>query len=145
MPSRFDVAVFQSLSWVWLCEFMNCNMPGSSVFHCLLEFAQLHVHWVNDAIQPSYPLLTPFLLPSVFQKIRIFSDESVLHIRWPKNWRFSFSISSSKDYSGLISFRIDWIDLLEVQGTLKSLFWCHNSRASILHHSVFFMVQLSHP
>ena len=89
-----------------------------------------------------HPLL---LLPSIFPIIKIFSDESVLRIRWPKCWSFSFSISSSNEYSGLISFRIDWLDLLAVQGTLKSLLQHHSSKASILQHSVFFMVQLSHP
>ena len=86
------------------------------------------------------------LLPSVFPSIRVFSNESVLHIRWPKYWSFSFSISPSSEYSGLISFRMDWMDLLAVsQGTLKSLFQQHNSKASMLQHSAFFIVQLSHP
>ena len=88
------------------------------------------------------PLL---LLPSIFPSIRVFSNKSVLHIRWPKYWSFSFSISSSNEYSGLISFRIDWFDLLAVQGTLKSLLQHHNSKASILWCSAFFMIQLSHP
>ena len=85
------------------------------------------------------------LLPSIFLSIRVFSNESVLHIRWPKYWHFSFSISPSNEYSGLISFRIHWFDILAVQGTLKSLFQHHSSKASILWCSVFFMVQLSHP
>ena len=89
-----------------------------------------------------YPLL---LLPSIFPSIRVFSNESVLHIRWPKYWSFSFSISPSNEYSGLISFRIDWFDLLAVQETLKSLLQYHSSKASIRQHSAFFMVQLSHP
>ena len=89
-----------------------------------------------------HPLL---LLPSIFPSIRVFSNESVLHIRWPKHWRFSFSISPSNEYPGLISFRMDWLDLLAVQGTLKSLLQHHSSKASILWHSTFFMVQLSHP
>ena len=90
-------------------------------------------------------LCRPLFLPlSIFPSIRVFSNESVLHIRWPKYWSFSFSISSSDEYSGLISFRIDWLDLLAVQGTLKSLLKHHNSKASILWHSAFFMVQLSH-
>ena len=88
------------------------------------------------------PLL---LLPSIFPSIRVFSNESVLHIRWPKYWSFSFSISPSSGYSGLISFRIDWFDLLTVQGTLKSLLQHHNSKASVLRHSAFLMVQLSRP
>ena len=89
-------------------------------------------------------LCCPFLLPSIFPSIRVFSSESVLHIRWPKYWNFSFSISPSDEYSGLISFRIDWFDLLAVQGTLKSLLQHHSSKASILPCSAFFMVQLSH-
>ena len=89
-----------------------------------------------------HPLLLP---PSIFPSIRVFSNESVLHIRWPKYWSFSFSISPSNEYSGLISFRMDWLDLLAVQGTLKSLLQDHSSKASILWHSVFFIVQLSHP
>ena len=88
------------------------------------------------------PLL---LLPSIFPSIRVFSDESILHIRWPKYWSFSFSISPSSEYSGLISFRMDWLDLLAVQGTLRSLLQHHSSKASILLCSAFFMVQLSHP
>ena len=89
-----------------------------------------------------HPLL---LLPSIFPSIRVFSDESVLCIRWPKYWSFNFSIRTSSEYSGLISFRMDWLDLLPVQGTLKSLLQHHNSKASILQHSTFFIVQLSHP
>ena len=86
-----------------------------------------------------------FLLPSIFPRIRVFSNESVLHIRWPKNWSFSFSISPSNDYSELISIRMEWLDLLAVQGTLKGLLQQHNSKASILQCSAFFIVQLSHP
>ena len=98
---------------------------------------------IESVIQPSHlPLV---LLPSMFPSIRLFSSESVLHIRWPKYWSFSFNISSSNEYSGLISFRIDWLDLLAVQETLKSLLQHHSSKASILHCSAFFMVQLSHP
>ena len=88
-----------------------------------------------------HPLL---LLPSIFPSIRVFSNESVLHMRWPKYWSFSFSISPSNEYSGLISFRIEWLDLLAIQGTLKNLLQHHSSKASILHCSAFFMVQLSH-
>ena len=90
-------------------------------------------------------LSRPLLLPSIFPSIRVFSNESVLHIRWPKYWSFSFSITLSSEYSGLISFRIAWFDLLAVQGTLKSLLQHHSSKASILQHSAFFTVQLSHP
>ena len=85
------------------------------------------------------------LLPSIFPSIRVFSNESALHIRWPEYWRFSFSISPSNEHPGLISFRMDWLDLLAVQGTLKSLLQCHSSKASILQHSAFFVAQLSHP
>ena len=130
------------------CYFMDCSMLGFPVLHYLPEFVQTHVHWVDDAIQPSHPLssLCPLLLlPSIFPSIRVFSNESVLHIRWPKYWGFSFSISPSNEYSGLISFRMDWLDLLAVQGTLKSLLQHHNSKASILRCSTFFIVQLSHP
>ena len=100
------------------------------------------------SVMPSnhFILCCPLLLPlSIFVSIRVFSNESVLHIRWPKNWNFSFSISPSNEYSGLISFRIDWLDLLAVQGTLKSLLQHHSSKASIIQHSAFFTVQLSHP
>ena len=98
--------------------------------------------WCHPTISSSPPVL---LLPSVFLSIRVFSNESVLHIRWPKYWSFSFSISPSNEYSGLISFRMDWLDLLAVQGTLKSLLQHHSSKASILWCSAFFIVQLSHP
>ena len=125
-----------------LCNRMDCSMPGFPVYHQLPKLAQTHVHRAGDAIQPSHPLL---LLPSIFPSIRVFSNESVLHIRWPKYWSFSFSISPSNKYSGLISFRKDWLDLLAVQGTLKSLLQHHSSTASILQHSAFFIVQLSHP
>ena len=124
---------------------MDCNMPGFPVHHQLPELAQTHVYWVSGAIQPSHPLLSPS--PPAFnlsQHPRIFSNESVLHIRWPKYWSFSFIIGPSNEYSGLISFRIDWFDLLAVQQTLKSLLQHHSSKASILWHSAFFTVQLSH-
>ena len=100
-----------------LCDPMDCSTSGFPVFHYLLEFAQTHVHQVGDVIQSSYPLL----LPSIFSSIRVFSKESVLHIRWSKCWSFSFGISPSSEYSGLISFRINYFDLLVVQRTLKSL------------------------
>ena len=93
----------------------------------LLSHGQTHVYRVCDAIQPSHPLLTLLLPPSIFPSIRVFSNESVLHIRWPKYWSFSFSISPSNEYSGLISFRMNWLDLLAVQGTLKSLLQHHGS------------------
>ena len=123
---------------------MGCSTPGFPVHHQLLDPAQTHVHRVGDAIQPLI-LCCPILLPSIFPSIRVFSSQSDLHIRWPKFWSFSFRISPSSEYSGLISFRMDWFDLLIVQGTLKSLLQHHSSKASILWCSVFFIVQLSHP
>ena len=120
-------------------------MPGFPVHHQLPKPTQTHVHRVSDAIQPSH-LCHPLLLPaSIFPSIRVFSNESVPHLRWPKYWSFSFSISPSNKDSGLISLRIDWFDLYPVQGTLKSLLHHHNSKASILGCSAFFIVQLSHP
>ena len=121
---------------------MECSNPGFPVHQQLPEHIQTHVHRVGDAIQPSYPLSSLLLLPSVFPSIRVFSNELVLHIRWPKYWSFSFSISPSNEYSRLISFRMDWLDLLAVQGTLKSLLQQHSSKALILQHSAFFIVQL---
>ena len=123
---------------------MHCSTPGLPVHHQLLELTQTHVHWVSDAIQPS-PLSSPLLPPSIFPSIRVFSNESAVRMRWPKYWSFSFNISPSSEYSGLISCRMDWLDLLAVQGTLKSLLQHHSSKASILRHSAFFTVQLSHP
>ena len=124
---------------------MDCSMPGLPVHHQLPEFTQTHVHWVSDAIQSSHPLSSPSPPTSLFPSIRVFSSESVLRIRWPKYWSFSFIISPSNEYSGLISFRMDWLDLLEVQGTLKSLLQHHSSKASVHWLSAFFIVQLSHP
>ena len=124
---------------------MDRSTPGLPVHHQLPESTQTHVHRVSDAIQPSHPLSSLLLPPSSFPSIRVFSNESVLHIRWPKIWSYSFSISLSNEYSGLISFRMDWVDLFVVQGTLKSLLQHHSSKASILWHSAFFIVQLSHP
>ena len=124
---------------------MNRSTPGLPVHHQPPESTQTHVHWVSDAIQPSHPLLSPSPLPSIFPSIRVFSNDSALHIRWPKYWSVSFNISPSNEYSGLISFRIDWLDLLAVQGTLKSLLQHHSSKASVLWCSAFFIVQLLHP
>ena len=124
---------------------MNCSTPGFPVIHHLPEPAQTQVHWVSDAIQPSHPLSSLLLLLSIFPSIIVFCNELTLHIRWPKYWSFSFSISSSNEYSMLISFRMDCFDLLAVQGTLKSVLQHHSSKASILQCSAFFMVQLSHP
>ena len=101
-----------------------------------------------ESVMPSNHLILCgplLLLPSIFPSIRVFSNESSLHIRWPKYWSFSFNISPSNEYPGLISFRMDWLDLLTVQGTVKSLLQHHSSKASILQHSTFFIVQLSHP
>ena len=104
-------------SCLTLCNPMDCSMPGLPVHHQLPEFTQTHVHCVCDAIQPSHPLLPLLLLPSIFPSIRVFSNESALRIRWPKYWSFSFSMSPSSENSGLISFRIDWLDPLAVQVT----------------------------
>ena len=118
-------------------------MPG--FHHQFPELAQSHVHRVSDAIQPAHPLLSPLLQPSIFPSIGVISNESVLFIRWPKYWSFCISISPSNEYLGLISFRMDRLDLLAVQGTLKSLLQHHSSKASVLRCSAFFMVQHSHP
>ena len=123
---------------------MNRSTPGlPDHHHQLLESTQTQVHRVGDAIQPSHPLSSPFL-PPIPPSIRVFSNESTLRIRRPKYWSFSFSFSPSNEHPGLISFRMDWLDLLAVQGTLKSLLQ-HISKASIPQSSVFFTVQLSHP
>ena len=103
---------------------MACSKPGFPVHHQLPESTQTHVHCVGDALQPSHPLSSPSPLPPVSPSIRVFSNESVLHIRWPKYW--SFSIRASNEYSGLISFRIDWFDFLEVQGTFRNRLQCHS-------------------
>ena len=128
-----------------LCDTMNRSTPGLPVHHQLPEFTQTHVHRVCDAIQPSHPLSSPSAPAPIPPSIRVFSTESALHSRWPKCWSFSFSNSRSSEYSGLISFRIDWFDLLAVQGALKSLLQYHSSIASVLWRSAFFMVHLSHP
>ena len=122
---------------------MSCSTPGLAVHHQPPEFTQTHVHRVGDAILIlCYPLLLP---PSIFPSMRVFSNESILPIRWPKYWSCSFNISPSKEYSGLISFRMDWLDLLVVRGTLKCLLQHHSSKASILWNSAFLIVQVSHP
>ena len=128
-----------SCSVIWLCDPMDCSMPGFPVHHQLSES--------TDSVMPSNHLvLCPplLLLPSLFRSIWVFSNESV-HFRWPKYWSFSFSISPSNEYLGLISIRNDWLDGFVVQGTLKSLLQCHSSKTSILWCSAFFMVELSHP
>ena len=129
------------------CSVMSHSATLGTIAHQnqLQELAQTHVHRVHDAIQPHLILYCPLLLlPSIFSSIRVFSNESVLRVKWPKDWSFTFSISPSDEYSGLISFRIDWLDLLAVQGTLEIL-QHHSSKASILWRSAFFIVQLSHP
>ena len=108
---------------------VDCSRPGFPVLHYLPKFAQTHMHWLDDATQPSHPLFLLLLLPSIYLSIRVFSKELALPIRWPKYWSFNFSISSSNEYSELISFRKDWFDLLSVQGTLRC--------------SAFFVIQLS--
>ena len=120
-------------------------MPGFPVHHQLLEFAQPHVHQVGVAIQPSHPLSSPSPPTFNLSQHQGLLNESALRIRWPKYWSFSFSISPSKEHRGLISFRMDWLNLLAVQGTLKSLLQQHSSKASVLWCSAFFTVQLSHP
>ena len=128
-----------------LCDPMNCSMPGIHVHHQLPESTQTHVHWVSDAIQSSHPLLSPSP-PAVnlSQHQGLFQWVSSSH-QWPKYWSFSFNISPSNEHPGLISFRMDWLYLLAVQRTLKSLLQYHSSKASILWCSAFFIVQLSHP
>ena len=127
-----------------LCDPMNCSMPCLPVYHQLPGFTQTHI----ELVMPSSHLILCrplLLLPPTPPSIRVFSNQSILCIRWPKYWSFSFSSSPSKENPGLISFRMDWLDLLAVQGTFKSLLQYHSSKASILRHSAFFTVQLSHP
>ena len=138
---------FSSVTQSCLTHFnpVDCSTSGFPV-HCQLpEPTHTHVHQVSDDIQPSHPLSSPSPPSFNLSSIRVFSNESALRSRWPKYWRFSFSISPSKEHPGLISFRMDWLDLLAVQGTLKSLLQHHSSKASILRRSAFFTVQLSHP
>ena len=125
-------------SCLTLCNLMDCSTPGFPDHHQLPELAQTQVHWVGDAIQPSHPLSSLLVLPSIFPSIRIFSNESVLPIRWPNYWSFCFSISPFNEYSGLISFRIDWFDLLAAQGTLSRVF----SNTRVQKHQ-FFCAQLT--
>ena len=116
-------------SCLTVCNPMNCSTPGLPVHHQLPEFTQTHVHRVSDAIQPSHPLSSPSP-PAPNPSQHVFSSESTLRMRWPKHWSFSYSISPSKEHPGLISFRMDWLDLLAVQGTLKSLLQHHSSKTS---------------
>ena len=141
-PVQFSSVAQSSLT---LCDPMNRSTPGLSVHHQLPEFTQTHLHRVSDAIQPYHPLSSPSPPAPNPSQHQVFSNESTLHMRWPEYWSFSLSISPSKEIPGLISFRMDWLDLLAVQGTLKSLLQHLSSKASILWRSAFFTVQLSHP
>ena len=134
-------------SCLTLYDPMDCSTPGSLVRHYVPEFAQIHVHWVSDSTQPSHSLPPPSSFASVFLRIGVFSNESAFRIRWPKYWSFSFSISPSNKYSKLISFRIDWRiwSPCSPRDSWESSFQHHDSKASILHCSAFFMVQLSYP
>ena len=128
------------------CLHLSCIIPKPVCAFC--TYSKYIIELKIKLVMPSNHLILCcplLLLPSIFPSIRVFSNESALHIRWPKFWSFSFSISLSNEYSGLIFFRNDWFDLLAVQGTLKSLLQHHSSKALILQHSAFFMVQLSHP
>ena len=131
-------------SCLTLCSPMDCSTPGFPIHHQPSELAQTHVHWVSDAIQPFHPLSSPSPALNLSQH-QGFSNESALCIRWPKYWSFSFKVSPSNEHPGLISFRMDWLSLLAVQGTLKSLLQHHSSESSILQCLAFFVVQLSHP
>ena len=146
LPLFWTQGQFSSVtqSYPTLCDPVDYSTTGFPVHHKLPDITQTHVHPVSNAIQPSHPC-HPLLLLSIFPSIRVFSSESVIHIRWPEYWSFSFSTSPSNEYSGLIPFRIDWFDLLAVQGTLKSLLQHHGSKPSILRHFASFLVQLSHP
>ena len=128
-----------------LCDPMNYSMPGLPIHHQLPESTQTHVHWVSDAIQPSHPLSSPSPPALNLSRIRVILSESALYMRWPKYWSFNFNISPTNEHPGLISFRMDWLNLLAVQGTVRSLLQHHSSKASILQLSAFFIVQLSHP
>ena len=144
-PTTLEVQFSSAVqSCLTVCGPMDCSIPGFPVLHQLPELTQIHVHWVGNVIQPSHPLLSPSLPALNLSQHQGLFKESVLQIRWPKYWSFSFSISTSSEYSALISFRMDWLDLLAVQGILKSLLQLHRSKASVLQCSAFFLVQLSH-
>ena len=128
-----------------LCDPMDCSMPDFPVLHHLPEIAQTQVHWFDDAIQPAHPVIPFSSCLQSFPALGSFPMSQLFTIKWPKYWSFSFSISPSNEHPGLISFRMDWLDLLAVQATLKSLLQYHSPKASILHCSAFFIVQLSHP
>ena len=141
IPHCFCCSVAKLCPTLW--DPLDCHTPGFPVLHYFPEFTQTHDHWVSDPIQLSHILLppSPLALNLSHHQERFFSSELTLHIRWPRYWSFSFSISLSNGYSGLISFRIDWFDLLDLQRTLH----LHTLKAWILQHSAFFIVQLSHP
>ena len=135
--TRRTIAVVQSCPT--LCDTMDCCTSGFPILHYIPEFAQTHVHWVGDMPSNHLILYRPLLLlPSIFPSMRVFSNESALCNRWPKYWSISFNVGPSNEYSGLISFRIDWFDLLAVQGTLESLLQHHSLKASILQCSAIF-------
>ena len=146
MPNYKSLSSVQLLSHsqLFVTPWTATSQAALSILNsqCLLKLMSVESVMPSNHLTLCCPLLLP---PSIFPSIKVFSNESVLHIRWPKDWSFSFNISPSNEYSGLISFRMDWLDLLAVQGTLKSLFQHHSSKASILQHSAFFIVQLSHP
>ena len=146
MKIRYKINSVQSLSRVWFfaTPWTAARQASLSIINTrnLLKLMSIESEMPSNHHILCRPLLLP---PSIFPIIRVFSSESVLRIRWPKYWSFSFNISASNEYSGLTSFRMDWLDLLAVQGTLKSLFQHHSSKASILRSSAFFTVQLSHP
>ena len=147
MHTTWILSQFSSVtkSCLTLCDPMDCSVPDLPVHHEFPELAQAHVHQVGDAIQLSHPLSSPSPPAFNLSSIRVFSNESAVCITWPKYWSFSFNISPSNEHSGLISFRMDWLDLLAVQGTLKCLLQHHSSEASFLRCSAFFIVQLSYP
>ena len=142
----FYIIQFSSVAQMCLtlCDPIDRSTPGLPVHHQLPESTQTHVHWVSDAIQPSNPLSSPSPAFNLSQHQGLFKWVSSSH-QGAKYWTFSFNISPSNEHPGVISFRMDWLDLFAVQGTLKSLLQHHGSKASILQHSAFFMVQLSHP
>ena len=143
-PFQFSSVQLLSHVWLFVTPWIAARQASLSITNTqsLLKLMPIESVMPSNHLILCCPLL---LLPSIFPSIRIFSSESVLHIRWPKFWSFCFSISPSNEHPGLISFRMDWLDLLAVQGTLKSLFQHHSSKASILWHSAFFMIHLSHP
>ena len=136
-------SVAQSCLWLFATPWIAACQASLSITN---SWSLLRLMSIESVMPSNYLILClPLLSPSIFPSIRVFSNDSVLRIRWPNYWSFSFNISPSNEHSGLISFRMDWLDLLAVQGTLKSLLWHHSSKASILWHSAFFAVQLSHP